>query len=154
MANLKSQRRMAASLLRVGANRVVFRADKQSLDELKQAITRQDINKLIVKGIITAKAKAGNSSGRKKINRIQKKKGRRSGAGKKRGVSSSRTPKKRAWIIKVRNQRELIQSLKTGNKINNVSFKKLYLLIKGGFFRSKAHIKTYISDHELIIKKK
>ncbi len=42
---LKSQRRLAAQLLKIGENKVWF--DEDRLEEVKEAITKVDIKKLI-----------------------------------------------------------------------------------------------------------
>ncbi len=50
--NLKTQRRIAAKILKVGINRVRF--DPEMLTEIKEAITKSDIRSLIKKGAIMA----------------------------------------------------------------------------------------------------
>ena len=39
--------------------------------------------------------------------------------------------------------------LKTGSKISDEVYKDLYRKSKGGFFRSKRHIKLYLTEHKL-----
>ncbi|MFA5405994.1 MAG: 50S ribosomal protein L19e [Candidatus Nanoarchaeia archaeon] len=143
MKSLSMQKRLAADLLKVGESRVLL--DDSKLTELGEAITREDIKGLIVKGYIRVKPKIGVSRGRAKKVHEQKKKGRQKGPGSRKGAKKARTPKKRAWINKIRPQRKLLQSLKTGETVDNKQFRKLYNLAKGGFFRSRRHLKLYVS---------
>ena len=48
--NLTAQKRIAAEILKCGENRVYF--DPYLMDEIKMAITREDIRNLIKEGII------------------------------------------------------------------------------------------------------
>ena len=75
--DLKNQRRMAAELLDCGANRVWI--DPNRIEDVADAITRNDIRILINWGLIKAKQKRGISSGRRKHLAAQKKKGRQRG---------------------------------------------------------------------------
>jgi len=53
--SLKAQKRMAAEVLKCGENRVYF--DPYLIDEIKMAITREDIRNLVKEGIIIKKYK-------------------------------------------------------------------------------------------------
>ena len=139
--NLNNQKKLAAKTFKVGKNRI--KLNPKESEKLKEAITKFDLRKL--KGIaITIEQKTGISTGRKKKAKEQKKKGRRKGAGTKKGAKYSRIKKKTLWINKVRIQRKLIKELKDKGKLNNEVYRKLYKMISGGFFRSKAHLKLYI----------
>ncbi|MBR9678686.1 MAG: 50S ribosomal protein L19e [Nanoarchaeota archaeon] len=152
MKSLKTQKRVAASLLKSGSNRVVIKSD--NLSDVKSAITREDVRGLIVKGIISKKKVKGISRGRARVIQAQKKKGRRKGFGNRKGAKNARTPKKRLWVNRVRAQRKLVKDFKSKELIDNNVFTKTYSLIKGGFFRSRSHIKVYLNDHGLINKVK
>jgi len=149
MKSVKSQKRMAAEIMKIGKNRVHI--SPTNLEEVKQAITREDVKKLIKKGIIKKKKINGISSFRKKKHTAQKKKGRRKGVGSRKGKKGARTPKKRNWINKIRIQRRFLLNIK--NKLKKGQFRRLYLMCKGGFFRSKAHLKLFINEHKLLEKK-
>ena len=140
---MKMQRRLASDLLKAGKSRVVFK--ESMLKDIKEAITREDIRSLISKNAITVKKKKGVSRSRAKKLHEQQKKGRRIGAGKRKGTKNSRTPKKRAWINKIRPQRAFLKVLKNNSRVTNTQFRKLYRLAKAGFFRSKRHLKLYTS---------
>ena len=152
MRSLKTQKRMAASLLKSGSNRVIIKSD--NLSDVKSAITREDVRGLIVKGVISKKKVKGISRGRARVIQSQKKKGRRKGFGSRKGAKNARTPKKQLWVKRVRAQRNLVKELKSKDLIENNVFTKSYALIKGGFFRSRSHIKVYLNDHGLIKKVK
>jgi len=137
------QKRLASDLLKVGKSRIVFNSDK--IKEIKEAITREDIKGLIVKGYISVKKKKGVSRARAKKLHEQRKKGRRKGQGSRKGTKTARTPKKRAWINRIRPQRAFLKLLKEKDKITHKQFRKLYKLAKGGFFRSRRHLKLYLS---------
>lgn len=141
MSNLKMQRRLASDLLKTGENKVLFREDM--LNEIKEAITREDIKALINRGAISAKPKRGVSRARAKKVHEQQKKGRMKGPGKRKGAKKARTPKKRAWINKIRPQREFLSLLKEKDHVDNTQYRKLYRLAKAGFFRSRRHLKLY-----------
>jgi len=148
---LKSQKRLAAKIMKVSKKRV--KLDFTKSEEIKESITKGDIRGLIKDKIIKVKQKKGISRLRAKKRREQKKKGRQKGAGKKKSSINARIKKKRRWINKIRPQREFIRLLKNKEKIDNKTYRMLYLKAKGGFFRNKRHIKLYINEHDLIIKK-
>ena len=140
--NLKNKKRLAGILLKRGLKRVWFNPDK--LSEIKEAITKDDIRNLIRDGSIRVKPKIGNSRFRSRKLLIQKRKGRRQGPGTRKGKSTSRLPRKREWINRVRKQREFIKLLKDKKAIDAAKYKELRAKVKGGFFRSKRHLKLYL----------
>ena len=145
--HLHVQRRIAASILGCSKKRVWL--DEQRSEEIKEAITREDIRSLVNKGLIQEKPKNITSRGRARKAAAQRRKGRKKGKGKRKGVSTSRLSKKRAWIDRVRIQRRLIRNMKKRGILTTANYRKLFLLIKGGFFRSKRHIKLYMDEHSL-----
>lgn len=142
MKTYKLQRRLAGKLLKTGENRVIFKEDK--LKEISEAITRSDVKGLIRNEAITAKKKSGISRARAEKKHEQKKKGRRSGHGTWKGRKKARTPKKRAWINRIRPQRILLRQLKDKGVLTSHLYRKLYNLAKAGVFRSRSHLKLYI----------
>ena len=143
---LHSQKRLAAQLLNVGEHRVWF--DNTRLSEIKEAITKEDIRGLIKRNVIQAKPKIGISRSRAKKIRIQKRKGRRQGAGSRKGSKFARLPAKEIWMSKVRAQRKFLRKVK--DLLENKDFRKLYKMIKGNAFRSVRHIKLYLTEKNLI----
>ena len=83
---------------------------------------------------------------------IFKRKGKRTGAGSRKGKKTARLSKKDAWMNKVRLQRKFLKELRDKELITKSDYHSLYQKSKGGFFRSKRHIKLYIDEHRLIKK--
>lgn len=147
---LKNQRRLAAELLKCSEKRVCF--DKESLEDIKEAITKADIRGLISGKVITKKPVKSISKVRARKIRLQKIKGRQKGQGSRKGKYTARNPKKEVWANKVRLQRSFIKILREKEVLTKSDYQKIYLKIKGGFFRSKRHIKLYLQEHGLIEK--
>ena len=147
----KTQRRIAAQILKCGLHRVWFDPDR--LADIKEAITKADIRSLIRNLAIQKKPVKVHSRFRARKRLIQKRKGRRAGKGSRKGKRTARLPGKKIWISRIRVQRRLLKTLKNKKIITPVAYKSLYLKSKGGFFRSKRHIKLYITEHQLAKKK-
>jgi large subunit ribosomal protein L19e len=147
---LGPQKRLAANLLNTGVNRVRF--DQNKLEEIKEAITKEDLRALIREKAIFKDETNSQSRGRARNDLIQKRKGRGKGPGRKKGKKGARTNKKEDWMNRVRSQRKIIKSLKDKKQISNKDYRTLYLKSKGGFFRSKRHIIMYMEEKKLISK--
>lgn len=145
---LTVQRRLAATLFKCSGKKVWF--DNDRLEDIKEAITKQDVKGLIAEGAIRAKPMTSISRGRARENKKQKAKGLRKGTGSRKGKKTARLPKKVAWMSKVRVQRAFLKELREKKIITPTVYQKLYLKSKGGFFRSKRHIKLYIEDQKLV----
>ena len=146
--NLTTQKRLAASILKVGVNRVWI--DPEEIEEVSRAITRDSVRQLIDQGIIKAKPETGISSYRSKKIKQQKAKGRRKGRGSIKGAKKARNPKKKAWMTTIRALRGELKDMRDAEEIDPTTYRKLYKMAKGGAFRSKSYMKTYARDHELI----
>jgi len=146
--NLTPQKRMAADILKCGENRVYF--DPYLEEDISLAITREDIRNLIKQGAIKKKYKKGISNYRKKLQHERKKKGRGRGLGKRKGTKHARTPKKRAWIKKIRPLRRELKKMRDKKLITTADYRKLYRNAKGGMFASVAQLNRYVKEKELI----
>jgi large subunit ribosomal protein L19e len=142
---LKIQKRLAAQILKASENNIWL--DSNRLDEIKEAITKADVKSLIKDNAIKAKKIKGISRYRARKRREQKRKGRRSGFGSIKGGKHARLSKKRGWINHIRIQRLFLQNLRDKEVIDASSYRSLYMKSKGGFFRSKRHIKIYMKEH-------
>jgi len=144
---LKLQKRIACSLKKVGKKRIKF--NEESLAEIKEAITKKDIQSLIKEKKI--KIKKVNATSRVRANKRlkQRRKGRQKGLGTRKGRRTARLPRKRSWILKIRVQRNFLKELKSKDILDAKTYKKLYLRAKSGFFRSRNHLKTYIQEQNL-----
>ena len=146
--NLTTQKRLAASILKVGLNRVWI--DPEQIEEVSRAITREGVKQLINNGAIKAKPKKGISSYRSKKIAEQKSKGKRKGRGSIKGAKYARTPKKQQWMKTIRALRKDLKEMRDADEIDATTYRKLYKMAKGGDFRSKSYMKTYARDHDLI----
>jgi len=142
MTDLRNQRRMAASLLKCGENRVWM--DHDRVDEIAKAVTKDDIRILIKGKAIQSRQIKGISSGRKKFNQKQKEKGRRRGHGSRKGAKHARLPKKERWIKTIRPIREYLRTLRDEKKIDRTIYRKYYMKAKGGEFKSKQHLRSHL----------
>ena len=141
--NLKSKKRLVSRIVGVGVNRVRF--DSDHLDDVADAITRDDIRSLITANTITIKSFKGTSRGRAKTKKIQKSK-RGSTQGSKKGRKGARETKKTAYVNKVRALRYILKIAKDRKEIDNEIFKSIYRQIGGNTVRNKAHLRTIISE--------
>lgn len=145
---LDVQRRLAAQILKCGANRVRF--DPTRLDETKEAITKRDIRSLVNSRAIFKKSVSNTSRFRARIRKRQKSHGKQKGFGSRKGRKTARLKPKRSWINKIRSQRSFIRSLRDSDVITTPIYHELYMKSKGGFFRSLRHLKLYTRERGLI----
>ena len=147
---LKVQKRLAAEVLNSSQKRIVF--DPAKMADIKEAITRKDIKMLIADRVISEVQKRGVSRSRARKGIAQKRKGLRKGPGRRKGKHNARTPQKKEWIKHIRHQRAFLHELKDRKLIEPQTYVLLYRKAKGGFFRSKRHIKIYIEENGLFKK--
>jgi large subunit ribosomal protein L19e len=148
MSDLRNQRRMAATLLKCGEHRVWMDPDR--LDEIAQAVTKDDIRVLIRGKAVISRQRKGISRGRKKYAINQKHKGRRRGQGSRKGATFARFPRKRRWIRTIRPLRSYLRQLRDEGQINPSIYRRYYLKAKGGEFRSKRHLHTHLTSDGVI----
>jgi large subunit ribosomal protein L19e len=144
--NLRSQKKLAAKILKCGIDRVKIKQDK----EVEEALTRDDIRHLIVKGLITKAQKKGTSRLEAKKTAKQKKGKRRKGIGSRKGSKGARKKGKELWMKKIRALRNMLKELKDEGKIEKKTYTKLYLMAKGNMFRSKKHLLYYLKENALL----
>lgn len=144
--NLSMVRRLAAEVLGVGENRIYI--DPSRIDEAASAITKEDVRRLIEEGVISARPIKGTSRVRARLRHLKKRKGLRRGEGSRKG--SKANMEKRLWIARVRALRKLLKYLRDRKMIDRKTYRKLYRMVKGGVFHSKAHLKAYIKEHGLL----
>ena len=147
--NLKAKKRLASRVAGVGVHRIKF--DSDHLDDIADAITRDNIRSLFTANTITIKPIVGTSRGRAQAKRIQKKK-RGTKQGSKKGRKGARSPRKDAHMIKVRALRYRLKIAKDRKEITNPEFWQLYKMIGGNTIRNSAHQRSLIE--EIIAKRK
>lgn len=143
---LKTQRNMAARLLKCGKSRVWM--DPERVKDIEEAITAEDVRKLIKDGLIAALPKRGVSSYRKRKIAEQKRKGRRRGRGSRKGSRAGE--EKKHWMRTIRAIRSQLKQLRAEQRIEKSTYRSLYMKSKSGFFRSRAHLMTYIERNNLL----
>ncbi len=141
---LKKAKKLAATILKVGVNRIYI--DPQKTSKVKEAMTKEDIKGLIAERIIKKRQDNYQSKGRTKKLLEKKRKGRKSGYGKRKGTKKNRGEKKKKWMSKVRAQRRTIKEMKKENpeKVKAVGYSNVYRKIKGGFFKGKKYLIEYV----------
>lgn len=139
--NIKIQKRLAAKILKAGINRVWVEPDE--LDRVGSAITREEVRTLIHEGVIKKRPQTGISRGRVKQKR------RRKGPGSRKG-STQGVLRKQRWMIGIRKIRSQLLELRDKKLITTPVFRKLFLMAKGGSFRSISHLNEYIETHKLV----
>ncbi|MBI5398007.1 50S ribosomal protein L19e [Candidatus Woesearchaeota archaeon] len=144
---LTVQRKLAASVFRCSPKRVWF--DPEQLSTIKESVTKQDMTTLINSGVVRIRPMRGVSRGRARERQIQRSKGLRRGKGSRKGKKGARLNQKEAWISRIRVQRQFLAELRDKAVIAPAVYQQLYIKSKGGFFRSKRHIKIYMEEKEL-----
>lgn len=130
--NLAKKKTLAAKVLGAGKERIVFL--NSGLNEIKEAITKQDIRDLKNHGLIIVKEKRG----RKKVG----KRGRR-GQG---NVKIKIDRRKKDYIATTRKLRGYVSYVLEQGNISEETRKDLLKKIRNRFFRSKAHLKEYLEE--------
>jgi large subunit ribosomal protein L19e len=145
--SLKSQRRMAAEILKVGVNRVWI--DHERIDDVELAISREEIRRLIRDRAIQKSQEKGVSRARARVLHEKKKNGKRRGQGSRRGSEGARTPTKEAWMKRIRAQRKRLRELRDTHVITQTVYRQLYVMAKSGSFRSVSDLERHIDARNL-----
>ena len=131
--NLAKRKELAAKVLGVGKNRVIF--TKESLPEIKEAITRMDIVDLHKSGAI----KIREVSGRKKI--VKRKHRRRTGK-----IKGNVNNRKAEYMIITRKLRKFVRGLVRTGKVSKDRNREIRKEIRARKFRSKRHLKESLEE--------
>ncbi len=143
VVNLKAKKRLAARVTGVGVNRIRF--DSDHLDEIADAITRENIRSLITANTIKVKSFTGTSRGRAHQKKAQRNK-RGTTQGSKQGTKGARVGKKEVYVAKVRALRRLLKIAKDRKDLTNPEFWTLYKKVGGNTVRNKAHLRTLMEE--------
>jgi|TARA_Y100000310_G_scaffold251425_1_gene257915 ribosomal protein L19E len=128
--NLRRKKELASRALKVGKERISFVESR--LDEVKEAITKQDIHDLKKDGAIEIK----NISGRRKI----KKKIKRSAG----NIRKKLNTRKKDYVIMTRKLRGYVSELKKQGRLTGEQATEIRKRIRNKQFRSKANLKEYM----------
>ena len=144
---LTNQKRLAADIMKIGKSRVWINPER--VEDVEEVITRAEIRGLINDGVIQALPQKGISRGRARIRQIKKKKGLRRGHGSRSGGKTSLLSKKKRWAIKIRAIRKRLKVLVDSRVIQRSTYRRLYLLSKGGVFDNVRQVEQYIEANQL-----
>ena len=143
VVNLKAKKRLASRVTGVGVHRIKF--DTDHLDDVADAITRENIRSLITANTITIKSFTGTSKGRAHRKKAQRNK-RGTTQGAKKGKKGARVGKKEVYVAKVRSLRRLLKTAKDRKDLTNPEFWILYKKVGGNTVRNKAHLRTLMEE--------
>jgi|SRR3989344_8713063 len=131
--NLQKKKQLAIKTLKAGKERIVFLESRR--DEIKEAITKQDIRDLVSDGAIIIKQ----IKGRKKNQKRKHKKG----VGK---VKKNVNKRKQEYVIITRKLRNYAKEIGNRGRISKENLKEIRKKIRNKAFKSKAHLKSYIKE--------
>jgi large subunit ribosomal protein L19e len=140
---MKTLRRIAAETLKVGTNRVRIKINDATKESIGGAMTRADVAGLAEEGTIYAIPVKGRP-------KKEKRKGR--GEGKRKGTLNARMPFKELWMRRIRSLRKYLGALVSGGYVDRKNKRKLYLKMKGGYFRGKSAFLAYLKDNGFLLK--
>jgi len=143
VVNLKAKKRLVSRITGVGVHRIRF--DVDHLDDVADAITRENIRSLITANTIKIKSIVGTSRGRAHTKKAQKNK-RGTTQGSKQGRKGARVGKKEVYVAKVRSLRRLLKIAKDRKDLTNPEFWILYKKVGGNTIRNKAHLRTLMEE--------
>lgn len=130
--NLNKKKLLAIKTLGIGKDRIIF--NQQRLDEIKEAITKQDIRDLVSAGAISIREIKGQKKAVKRKNR------RRAGS-----IRKSLRPGKRGYVIITRKLRRHIAELHDQEKISKEDYLKIRKQIRTRMFKSKSQLNEHIA---------
>ena len=145
---IMKQRQIASRVLKCGTSRVWI--DPSRIADVSDAITAADIRRFIKDGVIRKLPKQGTSNFRLKKLAIQKKKGRRKGHGSRKGYRQRSASGLAAWTSRIRALRSELRQLRDAGRIEKKAYRVMYKKSKSGFFRSRAHLRSYLEKEGMM----
>jgi len=134
--SVKTVKRLAADILKVGASRIWI--DPERIEDVENAVTRADVRRLIKSGVIMERPASTPSRGR-----VRMRSGGR-GPGSRKGAKGARMTV--TWVEKARAQRRLLKELRNRRVISRRLYRRLYLMVKGGAFSSRRVLMNYVAS--------
>ena len=128
--DLSKKKALMPRTLGVGKGRILFNVNR--IDEIKEAITKQDVRDLLNSRAIFIKEIKG-----RKVNSSKKR--RRAGS-----VRMRPNTRKRDYIVLTRKLRTYVAEIRKHGSINKEEFIKIRKGIRSKIFKNKAHLKENI----------
>lgn len=146
---LNKLKKSAGKILKKGKNKIKINPEKfeENKKIVTDAITKDDVRKIIVEGVVEKKKDTGHSRGRARVLLKKKKLKRKSGPGKRKGTQKARK-KVDEYNLRVRALRKKLRELKKEDKLNNKNYNDLYRKIKGNYFKGKKYLEKYVSGED------
>lgn len=128
-----NKRDLASKALKVGKDRIVF--VRARLEEIKEAITKQDIRDLVESGAIIVKPVKGRKTNVKRRNRR--------GVGK---IKKKINKRKKEYVAITRKLRNYVRELEKQGKLTKDEVKEIRKNIRNRAFKSKANLKLHVEE--------
>ena len=131
--NLSKKKELAARTLKIGKERIVLVESR--LEEIKEAITKEDIRHLHKEKAIIIK----NKKGRKKVKTRKRKKS----VG---NIRKKVKTRKKDYVTLTRKLRAYVKELKNQGRLSGEEVKDIRKKIRNKNFKSKANLREYIGE--------
>ncbi len=131
--NLRKKKELAAKALKVGKERIVFVNSRR--DEIKEAITKQDVRDLKKEGAILVKDIGGR---KKNVKRKNKR-----GTGK---IKMKVNTRKQDYVIMTRKLRKIVAGMKQRGELDRDEVKDIRNKIRNRIFKNAANLKKYVGE--------
>lgn len=129
--NLRKQKALAKRVFGIGKKRIIF--SNSRIEDLKAALTKQDIRVLHEQGAIIIKG----VEGRKKVGKRKRK--RKTGK-----IKKTVKNRKKDYVIMVRKQRKYLNSKKAKGELNPKQIKDIRNKIRNKVFKNQVQLKDHI----------
>lgn len=128
--NLSKKKNLAAKTLKVGKDRILF--VKPRIDEIKEAITKEDIRSLKSEGAIIIKEIKG-------VKKVKRRRSRSPG-----NIRKKINKRKKDYVIMTRKLRKQVSGERSQGKLSREESLEIRKKIRNRDFKSSAQLKKYI----------